>query len=301
MPRPPREHPPRPGRLLRLLVGLILAASLAACAGDHGRRSRETAAALAAAGHLEPTLFPGSALPLAGFIRSGPGRDLTVYIEGDGRAYADRRTPADDPTPADPLGLALAGCDPAPNLLVLARPGQYLSPHALAACDPAWWTLGRYAPEVVAAVGAALDAAKARTGTSRLHLRGYSGGAALAVLVAAGRDDVADIVTLAGNLDTAAWTALHGVTPLRLSKNPADAAPAVAHIPQTHYVGSRDVVTPPRLCQGYAARMPAGSPVRCVVIDGAGHHDGLVRAWAGIVREAGGLSPGQSAGPGTPP
>lgn len=278
----------RAGRLpgLPLALALILAAALAGCAAGSGGQYRDKAAALAAASGLSPIFLPAGPLRLAAFARSGPGQTLTVYIEGDGRAYVDRRTPSADPTPADPLGLVLATRDPAQKLLVLARPGQYLPPDELARCDPSWWTLARYSPQVVAAVGQALDAAKARLGATRLLLRGYSGGGALAVLVAAGRSDVDDIKTVAANLDTTAWTSLHGVSPLTGSGNPADAAPAVAGIPQTHYAGSKDTVTPPELCRRYLARMPADAPARCVVIEGAGHHDGLSAAWERLVREA---------------
>jgi len=274
----------RAGLAPALVLALFLAAALAGCAGSGGRY-REKATALAAASGLSPTSLPAGPMHLAGFARGGPGEVLTVYIEGDGRAYSDRRTPSDDPTPAEPLGLILATRDPAPKLLVLARPGQYLSPDELARCDPLWWTLARYSPQVIAAVGEALDAAKARYGATRLRLRGYSGGGALAALVAAQRSDVDDIATIAANLDTDAWTSLHRVTPLILSRNPADAAAKAAGIPQTHYMGSNDTVTPPELCQRYLARLPAGAPARCVVIEGAGHHAGLVKAWEEIVRQ----------------
>ena len=274
----------RAGLLPALALALFLAAARAGCAAS-GRQYREKATALAAASGLSPIRLPAGPMQLAGFARGGPGEVLTVYIEGDGRAYVDRRAPSDDPTPAEPLGLILATRDPAPKLLVLARPGQYLSPDELARCDPLWWTLARYSPQVVAAVGEALDAAKARYGATRLRLRGYSGGGALAALVAAERSDVDDIATVAANLDTAAWTSLHRVTPLILSRNPADAAAKTAGIPQTHYVGSNDTVTPPELCRRYLARLPAGAPARCVVIEGAEHHAGLVKAWEDIVRQ----------------
>ena len=279
------DRKPTPSPWPGALLGLALAVFAWGCAAVPDGASRAKVLALAGAAGLAPVLLPTSSMPLAGFLRAGHGDTLTVYIEGDGRAYLDRRTPSPDPTPADPLGLRLASRDPAPNLLALARPGQYLSAEALAGCNPSWWTLGRFSPEVVAAVNQALDLAKARTGTQSLRLRGYSGGGGLAVLVAAGRKDVRDIVTIAGNLDTGAWTALHGVTPLAGSRNPADAAGEVAAIAQTHYVGSKDTITPPELCRRYVARLPAGSPARCVVIEGVGHHDGWAAAWERIVRQ----------------
>jgi pimeloyl-ACP methyl ester carboxylesterase len=267
-----------------LLVLLVLAAG---CAGKTGQAYRDAAAGLAASAHMTPVTFDAGTLRLAGYLRCDPsaGKTLTVYIEGDGHAFARRDAPSADPTPADPLGLILAARDPHRDVLYLARPGQYLPPGELAACNPLWWTLARYSPEVIAATNRALDQAKARCRADTLRLVGYSGGGALAVLVAAGRDDVVSLTTLAANLDTDAWTALHGVTPLVLSRNPADVAADVARIPQTHYVGAKDTVTPPSLCRRFLARMPTGAPARCVVLPDAGHHAGLADAWTRIVKD----------------
>ncbi len=280
----------RPGRRRahRWATGLLALVLVAAgCATTpSGAARRQAAAAIAAAGNLAPlALDTGAACrpPLAAWAKNGPGETLTVYIEGDGAAYRDRLTPADDPTPADPLALRLAGLDPGPKVACLARPGQYLPPEALAGLDPALWTTARYAPRALACLDAALDAAKSALGAGRLRLVGYSGGGALAVLLAAGRTDVVALVTVAANLDTEAWTALHRVAPLAASRNPAEAAAAVAAIPQAHYAGSDDRNTPPWLCRRFLARMPETTAARCLVIEGADHRHGLAEAWPGIV------------------
>ncbi|WP_428562378.1 MAG: alpha/beta fold hydrolase [Solidesulfovibrio sp. DCME] len=277
-----------PGRYRKVaLLALALAVALAGCAGvPSGAARRQAAEALAASGRLRPLILdtgPACRPPLAAYARNGPGQTLTVYIEGDGQAYSDRFTPANDPTPADPLALRLAGLDPGQKVAYLARPGQYLPPEALAGCDLALWTTARYGPQALACLDAALDAAKTALGATSLRLVGYSGGGALAVLLAAGRPDVTGLATVAANLDTEAWTALHHVPPLAASRNPAEAAAAVAHIPQAHYAGSNDRNTPPWLCERFLARLPAGADARCLVIEGAGHHDGLAAAWPALV------------------
>lgn len=288
-PAVPNNRPANGARLAALPAWLAWLACLTClagawgCAATGGRELRDRAAALAATANLSPVSFHAGRIRLVGYARGGPSTLLTVYIEGDGRAYLRRDTPSDDPTPADPLALRLAARDPSPGVLYLARPCQFLPAGEIAACDPMWWTLGRYSPEVVAALGAALDQAKIRFAANRLRLIGYSGGGALAVLVAAGRSDVVGIATVAANLDTDAWTTLHGVSPLALSQNPADAAASVAGIPQVHFTGSKDVVTPPALCQRFLARMPATGQARCLVIEGADHHAGLVEAWDRLV------------------
>lgn len=74
----------------------------------------------------------------------------------------------------------------------------------------------------------------------QLVLIGHSGGGTLAMLMAESREDVAAIVTLAGNLDVGAWTEHHHYSPLLGSLNPADSLPLANHIKQFHYLGTED-------------------------------------------------------------
>lgn len=242
----------------------------------------EDAKALALSAGFSPLPLTGAGMPLAAWAKNGPGTDLVVYIEGDGLAWTDRRTPSQDPTPRDPLVLRLAGLDPAPKILYLARPCQY-QPGMAQGCDPRLWTSARYGLPTVLALSQALDQAKTALGATRLHLVGYSGGGALAVLLAARRSDVADILTVAANLDTAAWTAHHNISPLSESLNPADSAQAVAAIPQTHAAGTKDVIVPPFLCRRFVARMAQASPARCLEIDNLDHRHGLEARWPDIL------------------
>ena len=68
---------------------------------------------------------------------------------------------------------------------------------------------------------------------------GYSGGGTLAQLVAEKFTQTRAVVTLAGNLDLAAWVQLHDYTPLGGSLNPAERPPLPGHILQIHYVGKQ--------------------------------------------------------------
>ena len=86
---------------------------------------------------------------------------LTVYVEGDGAPWLSAYHPPHDPTPVKPTALALAAADPAPAVVYLGRPCQYLDASGLANCSPRWWTTHRFAPEVVAAYDQALDVLKA--------------------------------------------------------------------------------------------------------------------------------------------
>ncbi len=227
----------------------------------------------------------GAGLPLA-YWQPGTlsgGQTLVVYLEGDGRAYASRDIVSADPTPHQPLALQLALADDRPNVAYLARPCQY-GGAAAPPCAPRYWTNHRFSPEVVARLSLALDAMKAETGATTLELIGYSGGGALAVLLAARRADVAAVQTVAGNLDHAAWSAWHGVTPLAGSLDAADALPKIARLPQVHWVGRDDQVVPAALIRALLARQGLAAHLREV---DAGHADGWRERWPALLRHGG--------------
>lgn len=204
-------------------------------------------------------------------LKSNPDR-LVVYIEGDGRAFISRRRVSDNPTPRDPVALEMALADPSPAVAYIARPCQFMEPLP-ANCEPRYWTTHRYAPEVIEAVGQAVDALLRESRASRLGLVGYSGGGVVATLLAQRRDDVDWLVTVAANLDHAAWTAWHGDTPLSGSLNPTADMESLGQLPQLHLVGSSDETVPVELTAAFMRRLPAGTPAELIVIEEAGHHD----------------------------
>jgi pimeloyl-ACP methyl ester carboxylesterase len=206
------------------------------------------------------------------------GDVLTVYIEGDGYAWRSPSTPSDDPTPIDPVALGLALAQPGGRAAWIARPCQYANA-AATGCDPALWTDGRFSAPAVDAVTHAVDVVKQAADARRVVLVGYSGGAAIAALVAARRDDVVALVTVAGNLDHRAWTAHHRVRPLRTSLDPLDALPALAAIRQWHFVGGRDRVVPPMLVESFAARLRGSARPVVIVEPDFDHRCCWVRDW----------------------
>ena len=213
--------------------------------------------------------FSSISLPdnrLKGFIRlkSAPAstaRALTVYIESDGAPWRVPDEPPFDPTPHKPMVLQMAASDPGDTVAYLGRPCQYLAPEALARCDPALWMLGRYSEDAVATTDAAVTAMKARARASSIRLVGYSGGGAIAALVAARRDDVTCLVTIAAPLDTDAWTAAIGVSQLSYSLNPADLARKLKQVSQTHFLGRNDTLVPPTTTHRFLAQVPGAQVV----------------------------------------
>jgi pimeloyl-ACP methyl ester carboxylesterase len=263
------------------VVALLL---LAGCALSR-EAALQQAAEIAQAGGLISRRLQAGPFELLAFERAGPGHGLlTVYIEGDGHAWTTLWQPSTDPTPTDPIGLRLAAADPARPLLYLARPCQFL---AAAGCMPRWWTNERLSPAVVDAFQQLIEAARLRTHSDRIGLVGYSGGGALAALLAERRRDVAWLVTVAANLDLDAWVRLHGVEPLIGSLDPVGEIAALAGLPQTHFVGAEDRVVPPPIVEGFLARLPRDAPARLVVMPEFNHSCCWAVSWPRLLREAG--------------
>ena len=215
-----------------------------------------------------------------------PSPSLTIYIEGDGLAWIGGVRPSQDPTPVDPLALRLALAQPVGNAAYLARPCQY-SGRLDPACAEYYWIEGRFSREVVAATDIAIDALKQRFGATRLTLVGYSGGGAIAALVAARRPDVAMLITVAGNLDHDYWTSYHKVPPLTGSENPADQTAALRSIPQRHHVGGRDRIIPPELAWRFAGRFPPDGQPQVIVEGDFDHQCCWAENWPRIYSETG--------------
>ena len=209
---------------------------------------------------------------------------ISIYIEGDGRAWESKHRLSDDPTPSNPMALRLAAVDPADNIAYIARPGQYpLS--GFPECDSKYWSGFRFAPEVINSFNRAIDVLKEEAGVKYVELIGYSGGGAIAILVAAGRSDIISLRTIAGNLDPEALSAYHRVSQLYGSMNPLDFAKKVAHIPQRHFVGSNDQIVPVFVAQSFVIKMGDKSDERITIVRGVTHQSGWSGCWPELLKE----------------
>jgi hypothetical protein len=186
--------------------------------------------------HGEVVIAPGD-VALAGPVAAS----ANIYIEGDGAAWLFRVVPPRDPTPLRPVAAFLALADSAAVVGYVGRPCQYMPPHLLAKCSPAFWAEQRFGDDAIAMTRAAIDAVLAGLPPgSRVNLIGFSGGGTLALLVAAGRTDVNCVVTIASPLDIDAWADSNGVARLAGSRNPADPNAALSRLRQTHIYGAAD-------------------------------------------------------------
>lgn len=274
--------------------GWALAAAIAllgGCAAPSPEARSASTLAWAAEQGWQPRLLPGPAFDIQAFVPAGLAQtsSLTVYIEGDGLAWLDRHTPSFAPTPADPLGFRLAVADADARAVYLARPCQYTRGPAFKGCHPRYWGSHRFAPEVIGAMDHALDQLKRAYGASTVVLVGYSGGAAVAALLAERRRDVAALVTVAGTLDTEVWTRQQHLAPLEGSLNPKDVASRLGPLPQWHFIGQQDRVMPRTVLTSFlgaaAGRNGQGTPAPVVQVEpDFDHHCCWAQAWPALSR-----------------
>ncbi len=205
---------------------------------------------------------------LASWYRiNAPGEPVRIYIEGDGAAFNADGTPSDNPTPQEAFWRKVAADDPHANTAYLGRPCQYMQ---AGACSQVDWTTGRFSPQIVRSMNSAVTALMKKAQTDQAVLIGYSGGAQIAGLIAVHDPHVVKVITVAGVLDTDAWTAYHHDTPLKESLNLKDYQIEFLKIPQIHYVGEKDTVVPPALTKAFVQE---AAPI--VTVRKATHNDGF--------------------------
>jgi len=210
------------------------------------------------------------------------GRLLTIYIEGDGFAWLTRTTPSTNPTPINPIGLKLALNHPSGNAVYLARPCQYVGGNKARGCHKMYWTNKRFSEEVIAASNQAITILKAEFSATQLQLVGYSGGGAVATLVAARRNDVIRLITVVGNLDHQVWTDEKQLSPLIGSLNPADYWQKLTEIEQIHFIGGNDPIIGVTVAQSYKQHFSDDRHITIITQPNFDHHCCWVEQWRSL-------------------
>ena len=259
------------------LTLIMMGALVAACAAPPPR-----AADLADRERLDRQLVQGSNFTHVVYRRRGalPRGPLHVYLEGDGSPWVGRSRVAIDPTARNPVALRMMLQDPASSIY-LGRPcyeGQAFDPR----CSPQLWTSGRYSPEVVGSMAAALRHVLDETPNDGVVFIGYSGGGTLAMLLAERFLPTRAVITVAGNLDTAGWVAWHRYSPLDGSLDPATRAPLPATVAQLHLVGGRDKNVPTLLAKRVVSRQRCA---RVIIFENFDHVCCWDATWSRILHE----------------
>lgn len=259
----------RLGGLTKLKTGLmaLFLSALSGCASNHDLLLAHTAKPGISTGFIGTAPFKLMAVQNAAEKRGV--ESITIYIEGDGRAWLNRSTPSTDPSPRQYMMVDKTMIDQHPAIY-LARPCQYQVELNTRVCNTTMWTEDRFSRAVVDAYSSALDSLKHEYQNTRFKLVGYSGGAAVAMALAGERSDISDVVTLAGNVDPNAWVSLHHLSPLGDVVDPVTYGQKLARILQRHFVGKADTVVPASLAQGFVRKIGA----RCAdITELAATHD----------------------------
>lgn len=267
--------------MYRFLTILALAAvSMTAC-HDMPEYKKASAMNTALPVFMIPRVVPADPFTLQAYERVHKKYTTAVlYIEGDGTPYADANTLNFSSTPPDPVGLRLASQDGSPNVIYLARPCQYRQRYqGKEECPKVFGAEARYSEAVIHGYMNALDNIKAYHDLTGFEIVGYDGGAAIAAILAAQRTDIVSLRTVAGNLDTKTTSYLNNTKELDKSYNPVNYATKLALMPQRHFVGKLDRITPPAVYNSFAQAL---GPTPCntsTLVDGADHMHGWVEQW----------------------
>ncbi len=169
-------------------------------------------------------------------------KSVNIYLEGDGVPWQFRYFVSPDPTPRNPLMLDLMALDKH-SAFYVGRP-CYNGFSEEAPCEPKYWTSSRHAKVLVDSMSGTISRLVDQSGALAVNLFGFSGGGAMAMLLAGQLSNTKTVVTLAGNLDLKAWTSLHGYSPLYGSLDPATQPLLSASIKQIHLMGEKDTNIP---------------------------------------------------------
>ncbi len=272
------------GRVKGLFAAASIAFLLTGCAASSLYLDRDLAArGIAGKNGFTKNLIRGRDFVLLSYVRIGEtGKPLVIYIEGDGLAWESRSRVSFDPTPTDPLVMYLAALDPSPNVAYLARPGQYISMGA-SPCDAKYWTARRFSQEVIEDMDVAISRLRDMAGAGSVSLVGYSGGGAVAVLLAARRGDVDSLRTIAGNLDHEAVSKWNNVSSLKGSLNPIDYADKLKGLPQRHFTASDDKVVPSYVAESFAENIGDEKYESITIVRGVTHYSGWQDKWRDLL------------------
>lgn len=268
-------------KYLPFFCSITLVVVVTACGGTRSVDNRmELAYKVADHAGFKPLTIKTTLFKLFGFYSfKSNSSDISVFFEGDGFAWVDRYTISRNPTPRNPLSLKLAAVDQADNIIYLARPCQYVDIRLEPNCDKKYWTSHRFSREVIDSYHQALDQISSNKKATKFHLIGFSGGAAIATLLAEQREDISSLITIGGNLDHVKLNNLRKVSPLSGSLDPMRAAEQLKMLPQIHYSGENDKVIPYWVAVGFSKAV--GSPcAKSQKISGVGHLDGWDEIWS---------------------
>jgi len=266
---------------LSIKAGLVAALTLGGCiATTYPYMRTETAQRIAAPAWMIKRDISASPFILRAYERiHDRGGVANIYIEGEDTLADSSRTPF------NPVALHLASKDKAENLIYLARPCQYtemLDPAE--SCKTSYGKDARFSEDVIASYDIALNDIAKRYDISMFNVIGYSGGGAIATLLAAKRSDIVSLRTVAGILDHETYSDVATAPSFTKSLNPVNEASTLTKMPQYHFIGGRDNVVTPAVLHSYLQSMPPTNCVQTMMVQEADHTIGWVDKWPELLK-----------------
>lgn len=200
---------------------------------------------------------------------------LYVFLEGDGVPWKTRTQISANPQSIYPLALDLMTQNKYPSVY-LQRPCYGVKE---VNCHSQWWTNKRYSQIVVSSMAQVLD--KVSENYSKVTLVGYSGGGALAALIARKSSKVTTLITLAGNMNHSAWTKYHDYSSLDGSLNPVDYVLPAA-VRQFHFSGQKDLNVLPQWVKTFSDKQINS---QFILIKNADHRCCWPENWPRIINQ----------------
>ncbi len=201
---------------------------------------------------------------------------INIYIEGDGRSWIDRDTISSNPTPVVPFALNLANLDTDNNVIYLARPCQYAFNQK---CNESVWTSHQFSKSVLMSYMEVLDTIKEQNNNDKFNLIAYSGGATIALMLGANREDIHSIRTIAGNLNHNELSRITKTSPLTNSIAAKEFIFKTEKIPQIHYYGGKDKVIPEKIYLDFSDNFVKKNCINIRKIDSLDHYMGWDSFW----------------------
>ncbi len=259
----------------RLLVMALVLASLQGCSSVPLNDADASAVAVS----MRRREITAGSFRLTTYSRiRDTNKPVTIYIEGDVRGWLPSADPGIDATPDDSMGLRLAALDPSTNVVFISHPCQFGIGDP--ACFDEFWEKGALAQQVFASINRAVDHVAIVFAHPQLNLVGYSGGGAVAAVLASRRRDVVSLRTIAGNLDPDGNGRAHASDPQNDFIDPMEIASRLALLPQEHFVGDKDVFVPPFLTENFVKAIGVSYCVKVTHVPYATHQTGWQEVWA---------------------
>lgn len=231
-------------------LGFCSLVSLTACATKNNL-DHTTASRIARPAFMVERVNDSGSYPLYSWERMRDKKEKAViYISGG------------DET--NPVGLHLASRDRTRNVAFLAQPCQYGTDDG-DNCETGFYQKG--GAEALAAFNAVLDEMALRYRLTGYDLVGYGSGGNIAALLAADRDDVLSLRSVAANL-----TPSEGLSATAI-------APKLADMPQHHFIGAADGIGTPESYHFFRQAMGPSECTHYTVVQDADHERGWVEDW----------------------